>query len=192
MAHQRPLCGPRDDSRVSLALMPFRPFGGLRRPPAAVFCKKASERGVLRYIVRAVLGPVLEYKNHTSLYSGTKTAANQGVQMAKSIAADAKMTRLIVRSPGGSAAAILQAAFDMRLTPVPAHGPVPVMPHGPRRGVAAAGTGDVSSFRSSFGHLIVDCWFLKSPNNYVYNCPKMVCHADFRLCRSFLASNNAH
>ena len=34
------------------------PFGhlGLRRPPAAVFCKKASERGVLRYIVRAVLG----------------------------------------------------------------------------------------------------------------------------------------
>ena len=56
------------------------------------------------------------------------------------------MTRLIVRSPGGSAAAILRAAFDMRLTPVPAHGPVPVMPHGPRRGVAAAGTGDISSF----------------------------------------------
>ena len=79
------------------------PFGHLwlRRPPAAVFCKKASERGVLRYIVRAVLGPVLEYKNHTSLYSDTKTLANQGSQMAKSIAADAKMTRLIVRSPGG-------------------------------------------------------------------------------------------
>lgn len=56
------------------------------------------------------------------------------------------MTRFIVRSPGSSAAAILRAAFDMRLTPVPAHGPVPVMPHGPRRGVAAAGTGDVSSF----------------------------------------------
>ena len=40
MAHQRPLCGPRDDSRVSLALMPFRPFGGLCHPPAGRFAKK--------------------------------------------------------------------------------------------------------------------------------------------------------
>ena len=59
----------------------------------------------------------MEYANHTTLYSAPKLLANQGSQMAKSIAADAKMTRLIVRSPGGSAAAILRAAFDMRLTP---------------------------------------------------------------------------
>ena len=112
MAHQRPLCGPRVAGSYALSAI-----WGAPPPHAAMICKKASFRGVLRYIVRAVLGPVLEYKNHTSLYSGTKTLANQGSQMAKSIAADAKMTRLIVRSPGGPAAAILQAAFDMRLTP---------------------------------------------------------------------------
>ena len=124
------------------------PFGHLWlcHPPAAVFCKNASFRGVLRYIVRPPFWLDSEYKNRTTLYSHAKTAANQGFQMAKSIAADAKMTRFIVRSPGGPAAAILRAAFDMRLTLVPAHGPVPVMPHGPQRGVAAAGTGDVSSF----------------------------------------------
>lgn len=124
------------------------PFGHLGAPPPS--CRHDLQKHLIPRCFALYspsrLGPVLEYKNHTSLYSGTKTAANQGVQMAKSIAADAKMTRLIVRSPGGSAAAILRAAFDMRLTPVPAHGPVPVMPHGPRRGVAAAGTGDVSSF----------------------------------------------
>lgn len=99
---------------------------GAPPPSTAAICKNTSFRGVLRYIVRAVLGPVLEYKNHTSLYSGTKTAANQGFRMAKSIAADAKMTRLIVRSPGGSAVAILQAAFDMRRYPSsPRTGPSP-------------------------------------------------------------------
>ena len=56
------------------------------------------------------------------------------------------MTRFIVRPQGGSSGGYTSAAFNMRLTPVPAHGPVPVMPHGPRRGVAAAGRGDISSF----------------------------------------------
>ena len=78
------------------------PFGHLWlcHPPAAVFCKNASFRGVLRYIVRPPFWLDSEYKNHTTLYSHAKTAANQGFQMAKSIAADAKMTRLIVRPPG--------------------------------------------------------------------------------------------
>lgn len=145
MAHQRPLCGPRDDSRVSLALMPFWPFGG-----SAASCRHDLQKslGTRRFVLYSPsrFGAVPEYKNHTTLYSGTKTLANQGSQMAKSIAADAKMTRLIVRSPGGSAAAILKPHSICGVTPVPAHGPVPVMPHGPRRGVAAAGTGDVSAF----------------------------------------------
>ena len=56
------------------------------------------------------------------------------------------MTRFIVRPQGGSSGGYTSAAFNMRLTPVPAHGPVPVMPHGPQRGVAAADTRDVPSF----------------------------------------------
>ena len=69
----------------------------------------------------------MEYANHTTLYSAPKLLANQGSQMAKSIAADAKMTRLIVRPPRAApAAAILRAAFDMRLTPSsPRTGPSP-------------------------------------------------------------------
>lgn len=145
MAHQRPLCGPRDDSRVSLALMPFRPFGGLRRLMPVDLQKHLIPRCFALYSPHPFWLDS-EYKNHTTLYSHAKTLANQGSQMSKSIAADAKMTRLIVRSPGGSAAAILKPHSICGVTPVPAHGPVPVMPHGPRRGVAAAGPGDISSF----------------------------------------------
>lgn len=124
------------------------PFGHLGAPPPSCRLVLQKSLGTRRFALYSpgCFGAVPEYKNHTSLYSGTKTAANQGFQNGQSIAAAAKMTRFIVRSPGGPAAAILRAAFDMRLTLVPAHGPVPVMPHGPRRGVAAAGTGDISSF----------------------------------------------
>ena len=164
------------------------PFGHLGAPPPS--CRRVLQKslGPRRFALFSPsrFGAVPEYKNHTTLYSGTKTATNQGVQMAKSIAADAKMTRLIVRSPGGSAAAILKPHSICGVTPVP------VMPHGPRRGVAAAGTGDVSSFRSGFGHIITVLWPQKSPNNCVYNYVKMVCHADFRLFWSFLLSNNTY
>lgn len=118
------------------------PFGHLGAPPPS--CRRVLQKslGPRRFALFSPsrFGAVPEYKNHTTLYSGTKTATNQGVQMAKSIAADAKTTRLIVRSPGGSAAAILKPHSICGVTPVP------VMPHGPRRGVAAAGTGDISSF----------------------------------------------
>ena len=138
------------------------PFGHLGAPPPS--CRRVLQKslGPRRFALFSPsrFGAVPEYKNHTTLYSGTKTATNQGVQMAKSIAADAKMTRLIVRSPGGSAAAILKPHSICGVTPVP------VMPHGPRRGVAAAGTGDVSSFRSGFGHIIIILRLQKSPNNY--------------------------
>ena len=66
------------------------------------------------------------------------------------------------------------------------------MPHGPRRGVAAAGTGDVSSFRSGFGQVIADLRRQKGSNNYIYNYLKMAGHADFRLFWSFSRSNNIH
>ena len=105
------------------------PFGHLGAPPPS--CRRVLQKslGTRRFALYSPsrLGPVLEYKNHTSLYSGTKTLANQGSQMAKSIAADAKMTRLIVRPPRAApAAAILRAAFDMRLTPSsPRTGPSP-------------------------------------------------------------------
>ena len=106
-------------------LCPFGHLGGLRRLMPVDLQKHLIPRCFALYS-----SPPFwldsEYKNHTTLYSHAKTAANQGVQMAKSIAADAKMTRLIVRSPGGSAAAILQAAFDMRRYPSsPRTGPSP-------------------------------------------------------------------
>ena len=96
------------------------PFGHLGAPPPS--CRRVLQKslGPRRFALFSPsrFGAVPEYKNHTTLYSGTKTATNQGVQMAKSIAADAKMTRLIVRPPRAApAAAILRAAFDMRLTP---------------------------------------------------------------------------
>ena len=104
------------------------PFGHLGHSAAVCRCVQQKSLGTRRFAFYCLscLGAEMEYANHTTLYSAPKLLANQGFQMAKSIAADAKMTRLIVRSPGGSAAAILQAAFDMRRYPSsPRTGPSP-------------------------------------------------------------------
>lgn len=148
MAHQRPLCGPRDDSRVSLALMPFRPFGGLRRPPAAMICKKASDRGVLRYMVRAVWGQSWSIKIIHLYTLAPKRRQIKGFPNGQKYSRQRQNDTPYSPPPqGGSGGGYTSSRIQYAaLSLVPAHGPVPVMPHGPRRGVAAAGTGDVSAF----------------------------------------------
>lgn len=191
MAHQRPLCGPRDDSRVSLALMPFRPFGGLRRPPAGRFAKKPRLEAfcvILFELFGGGNGVCKSYNFILRPQIACKSGFPNGQKYSRRRQNDTPYSPLPGRFGGG----YTSAAFNMRRSSVPAHGPVPVMPHGPRRGVAAADTGNIPSFRSGFGQVIADLWFLKSPNNYVYNYLKMAGHADFRPCRSFSCSKNIH
>ena len=104
------------------------PFGHLGAPPPSCRHDLQKRLKMRRFALYCSgrFGADWEYTNHTTLYSAPKTAANQGIKNGQSIAAAAKMTRLIVRSPGGSAAAILQAAFDMRrYPPSPRTGPSP-------------------------------------------------------------------
>ena len=146
MAHQRPLCGPRDDSRVSLALMPFRPFGGLRRPPAGRFAKKPRLEAfcvILFELFGGGNGVCKSYNFILRPQIACKSGFPNGQKYSRRRQNDTPYSPL----PGRLRRRLyFEPHLTCGVTPVPAHGPVPVMPHGPRRGVAAAGTGDISSF----------------------------------------------
>lgn len=104
------------------------PFGHLWlcHPPAAVFWqKRLVPRRFALYSPPPGFGWIRSIKIIQLYTPMPKRRQIKGSKWPKGIAADAKMTRFIVRSPGGPAAAILRAAFDMRLTLVPAHGPSP-------------------------------------------------------------------
>lgn len=147
MAHQRPLCGPRDDSRVSLALMPFRPFGRLRRPPAGRFAKKPRLEAfcvILFELFGGGNGVCKSYNFILRPQIACKSGFPNGQKYSRRRQNDTPYSPPPQGGSGGgyTSSRIQYAALSL----VPAHGPVPVMPHGPRRGVAAAGTGDISSF----------------------------------------------
>ena len=80
------------------------PFGHLGAPPPSCRHDLQKRLKMRRFALYCSgrFGADWEYTNHTTLYSAPKTAANQGIKNGQSIAANAKMTRLIVRPQGSS------------------------------------------------------------------------------------------